>query len=141
MRPIREAMFAAFAVMAFAKPLQAQEGVSGYQCRVSNAYMLKNDDLVKQPQGNLYTMFGDFVVERATGRMSGSLHSGGGKAIVFDDAARPRQYYKVAYVSEGPGPYTQARYLAIQVYDSGPSKSFILVDGTSVMAGTCTLVK
>jgi hypothetical protein len=56
MRPIREAMVAVFAIIALVEPLQAQEGVSGYECVANHAYTLEKDDLVKLDQRNFYTM-------------------------------------------------------------------------------------
>jgi hypothetical protein len=147
MKPIREAIAAAFAVIAHVEPLQAQKGVSGYECMANHAYMLEKDDLVKKPQRNFYTIFKEidpkatyyFAVDRATGRMSGYLNSKDGKALVFDDASIKDQSYKAAYHSD-PGLYVTARYLIIRVYDSGPSKGFLLTDNDSVVTGTCTLV-
>jgi hypothetical protein len=147
MKPIREAIAAAFAVIALVEPLQAQNGVSGYECIANHAYMLEKDDLVKKPQRNFYTIFKEidpkatyyFAVDRATGRMSGYLNSKDGKALVFDDASIKGQSYKAAYHSD-PGLYVTARYLIIRVYDSGPSKGFLLTDNDSVVTGTCTLV-
>jgi hypothetical protein len=49
-------MVAVFAIIALVEPLQAQEGVSGYECVANHAYTLKKDDLVKLDQRNFYTM-------------------------------------------------------------------------------------
>jgi hypothetical protein len=146
MRPIREALAAAFAIIALFEPLQAQEGVSGYECIANHAYTLEKDDLVKQPQRNFYTMFKDidpkatyFAVDRATGRMSGYLNSKGGRAVVLDDASTKGESYKAMYVSD-PGAFVQARYLIIRVYDNEPRKGFLLTDTADVVTGTCALV-
>jgi hypothetical protein len=143
-----KAIAAAFAVIALVEPLQAQEGVSGYECVSNYAYSLEKDDLKKQPERNFWTMYKDFkskyyqyyfAVDRATGRMSGYLNSEGGRAVVLDDAKVSGESYKAIYVSD-PGPFVHARYLAIQVYKSEPNKPFLLVDTTTVVTGTCSLV-
>src|SRR5262249_45747619 len=145
-RGMMKAIAAAIAVIAFVEPLQAQEGVSGYECDSNHAYHLEKDDLKKLPEPNLRTMYKDlakkgnptatavyyFAVDRATGQMKGYLTSEGGRAVVVDDAKVSGQSYKAIYFSD-PGPFVHARYLAILVFESGPNKPFLLVDTATVV--------
>jgi hypothetical protein len=108
-----------------------QEGrFIGYNCTLQRSYDVSKG----APTGGPF-IGQSFLVERSTGKISGSLFeldSWDGERIL--DSGSDGQSYKVIYLSP---PKVSARLLVVNEYQEGRMKEFVLMDNSTVYAGLC----
>jgi hypothetical protein len=117
---------------------QQANAFSAYKCTIKDAYEVIRGTLEPHRLGNRYYVGGEFVVDHATGKMSGKISSLGwiGRNEVLDFGSNEQSYISL-YIS--PGPYINVRLLTIQEYREGSVKDFVFTtNGEEVFTGTCT---
>lgn len=109
-----------------------------YKCVVRYAYNLSHDGDLKLTDWAKMYLGGEFVIDRATGRMIGVLanHNANGEPKVLDPGS-PSQAYKVITVYK---PLITVDYLVVQEFLNQPRKPFFFVSGftMTVVSGQCT---
>lgn len=117
------------------QPLEASaQSSAAYKCTVKNAYALKDGKLFPHQLLSSYVNK-EFVVDRANGRMLGTLSSALWETVKVLDAGSKEQSFKAIYVSGG---YVQVRLLVIREFETSGSKDFTIADNDNVLTGICT---
>lgn len=105
---------------------------SAYKCIVSDAKRVADDGTFSEWT---YSIGKDFVLDRQTGRMSGTHtnHNAYGQPKVIDYGSED-QAYKAVTIYE---PFTTLDYILVNEF-SGPTKPFIFLSGSITYSGLCT---
>ena len=107
---------------------------SAYKCVVESRLTLNDGGELENGESGFY-VGKDFVVDKATGRMSGILtnHGGFGQPTVKDYGSS-KQAFKV--VTEFTG-YTKIDYLFVKEYVEQDHKPFIFITSDEAFSGLC----
>ncbi|PWE78847.1 hypothetical protein XF30_20980 [Bradyrhizobium sp. SUTN9-2] len=128
-------MAAAILAAALFQPLETSARSSAaYKCIVKHAYALKDGKLFPHQLLSTYVNK-EFVVDRADGRMLGTLSSALWETVKVLDVGSKEQSFKAIYVSGG---YVQVRLLIIREFDTSALKDFSIAENDDVLAGVCT---
>lgn len=115
-------------------------GPYSYSCVIEKDYLLSNNGSLSADHV-LYSGF-EFNVDRSSGHVLGDVISNASYAnkIVLD-AGSDQQAFKAIWFSKefgGTNSGRNAQYLSVEEFEDGPSKPFVLVEGSRVLTGVCS---